>query len=161
MNKLNKYADIISGTILFIVACILFIASFSILQRASSTAIGPQFMPQLVAVIFAVLSLCIVTSGIKKVCNAQSEQGDFPVSVKEMIPVVLTIALMIFYVAAMPLLGFILSTILYLFFQFIILDIHWKAKVYKYVIIAIATSGITYYVFRHLFSLTLPTGILF
>jgi putative tricarboxylic transport membrane protein len=71
----------------------------------------------------------------------------------------LTFVLIFLYLALLEPLGFLLSTAVYLFFQFIVLS-RKKPNLPLYGLLSISTSAIVYYLFVKVFILFLPAGIL-
>lgn len=156
-----RNGDVYSGIFFIVYAIVLFIATFSIRQLDVAT-IGSDFVPRLVLGGMFILSAILVIQGLRKRKaeedhrSTEKEQGE-KANYKSVLS---TIALMIGYVALIDLLGFLISTVVYLVLQFILLTdrSHWKIPMY--VVIAIVTSGLIYYIFRMVLHVMLPTGIL-
>lgn len=75
--------------------------------------------------------------------------------------VIKTIALIVAYVAFLDLAGFVIMSIVYLFAQFIVLTPLDRKKNYLvYGIIAVVASVGIYLIFRYVFSMMLPEGLL-
>ena len=75
--------------------------------------------------------------------------------------VIQTALLIILYIALFDMVGFIVMTILYLFFQFIVLTpSDKKINPVLYGIIAVAVSVFVYTVFRYALDIMLPQGII-
>ncbi|KKA07953.1 hypothetical protein VP02_10820 [Pseudomonas ogarae] len=82
------------------------------------------------------------------------EAIDYPTVIKSM-------ALVLLYTALMVPLGFVITTVLYLYAQFIVLTpADEKVKHLRYALIAVVSAVLIFYIFRHGFDLLLPVGLL-
>ncbi|MBC3382944.1 tripartite tricarboxylate transporter TctB family protein [Pseudomonas sp. SWRI12] len=82
------------------------------------------------------------------------EAIDYPTVIKSM-------ALVLLYTALMEPLGFVITTVLYLYAQFIVLTpADEKVKHLRYALIAVVSAVLIFYIFRHGFDLLLPVGLL-
>jgi putative tricarboxylic transport membrane protein len=70
------------------------------------------------------------------------------------------VIILILYPLILPILGFILGTFLFLFFQIFLLTKKEKRIIWKIVLLSIITPVILYTIFVYGFSLILPQGIL-
>ena len=166
-----KYQDVISGFFLLIVSVAMFAVTFSF-EALTVSKVGPDFMPKIIASMIMIFSIIIIANGLKKakVHNEntgayQESQGDDTKSVskdekKNLLPVMMTLGLMIGYFVLIPILGFLLMTALYLFLQMLLLSHKSNRKIWLFAILSIATSALIYYVFRSVFYVMLPTGII-
>lgn len=166
-----KYQDVLSGVFLLIVSVIMFVATFSF-EALTVSKVGPDFMPKIIASIMMIFSIIIIFNGWKKV-NVQNENTVPNQSIKEkdtksvskekkysFLPVIITLGLMIGYFILIPILGFLIMTALYLFLQMLVLSHKSNRKIWLFVIISIATSALVYFIFRSVFYVMLPTGII-
>lgn len=72
-----------------------------------------------------------------------------------------TLALVLLYTALMEPVGFVITTVLYLYAQFIVLTPgEQKVKHLQYALIAVVSAVLIFYIFRHGFDLLLPVGLL-
>jgi putative tricarboxylic transport membrane protein len=72
-----------------------------------------------------------------------------------------TLALVLLYTALMEPVGFVVTTVLYLYAQFIVLTPgEQKVKHLQYALIAVVSAILIFYIFRHGFDLLLPVGLL-
>lgn len=162
MKIINRYIDIVSGMFWILIAAAAYLLSLSIVQRASvENTVGPQFMPKLVAVLIMAAGILIVVNGFRQIEKRNCVTGSFPEEKRDMVTVIITIALMTAYVMSLKALGFIASTTFYLFFQLSVFRTDWRSGIMKNAITAVMVACITYFLFRYGFSLTLPTGALF
>lgn len=155
---MNRYKDMISGTFLLLVAVMLYAATFNI-RTFMETAYGATFVPRLIAIVIAVLSLILVIQGIKK---AKQSGGE---AVAESVPksgkhVMITFGLIIGYILVLNKLGFILSTAVYSTLQMYVLSDFNRRRILLFAIISASASVILYLVFKKLLYVMLPSGIL-
>ncbi|TWT06519.1 tripartite tricarboxylate transporter TctB family protein [Planococcus sp. CPCC 101016] len=167
-----KHEDVFSGAFLLVVSVIIFITSFSF-EALTTSLVGPAFMPQIIAIIMAIFSVIITVSGFKKSKSA-TEKTTTPEEVKEeelqeelivtekksYKPVLISLALMIGYVALLSYVGFLIMTIVYIFLQMLLLSHITHRKVWLFLLISVVTSAAIYYLFRNVFYVMLPTGII-
>lgn len=162
-----KYEDVFSGIFLLVVSVIMFFTAYSF-EALTTSLVGPAFMPQVIAIIMAIFSVVIAVNGFKK-SKAADEEIDIPASAEEELivtekksykPVLISLALMIIYVALLPYIGFLIMTSVYIFFQMLILSHVTHRKVWLFLLISVVTSATIYYLFRNVFYVMLPTGII-
>lgn len=176
----SKYEDIFSGFFLLVVSAIMFVATFSF-QALTTTFVGPAFMPQIISVTIAIFSLVIIASGFKKAKNTKAETqadgltetaeekgtgeevyaGEF-LEEKESgyKAVLITLAAMAIYIFLIPIIGFLITTAIYLFVQMLILCHKTKIRIALFAVISVVSSVLIYYLFRNVFFVMLPTGII-
>ncbi len=158
-RKRDLYLGI--GFLLFSIG--VWIASFSI-KHLVVARIGSAFVPQLAATLLALLSITLILQAIFQAPASTSRQGklteqDAEAASKRKKRVRLTFLLILFYLVLLEPVGFLITTTLYLFFQFWVLSRR-QPNLPLYGIIAISTSIIIYYLFVKVFVLFLPAGIL-
>lgn len=166
-----KYNDVFSGFFLLVVSVVMYIATYSF-EALTTTVVGPAFMPQIISVAIGVFSILIIVNGFRKVRHEKKEET-IPEPVVEVHddemtpgeqdsykPVIMTLLLMVVYVILMPIVGFLITTILYIFLQMMILSHKTTRKIWLFALVSIVSSIIIYYVFRNVFYVMLPTGIM-
>jgi hypothetical protein len=158
----NKFADIISGTILLIISLIIFIFANKI-PRLVVTSIGPGFMPKFVAIIMGGLSILLIIKGIlEKSVIVENEK--IPTHQNENILVkyidFITVALLFAYAIGIAKLGFILATILYLVIHISIMGFKERQNIIITILIAIVFAVGIYFLFTKVLYVMLPAGIL-
>lgn len=164
-----KYQDVYSGLFLLIVSGVIFFTAFSF-EALTTTRIGPAFMPQIIGIIMAVFSIIIVINGFRKSREVnEGSAAEEEVSVEDELivtekrsykPVILTLVLMIVYLALMPYIGFLIMTTVYMFVQMLVLAHITNRRIWLFLIISVITSAAIYYLFRNVFYVMLPTGII-
>lgn len=157
----KKYGDyVVSG----------FFMSFSVAMLVLSTqikkskimAIGPEFMPKVIATIMLILSIALLVSTISqhKVRVAEAEaMGSKKVDYKR---VIYSLLLVLSFVLALKPVGFTLTSLLFLPLEMFVLapdEERTKKDAIKYVIISTIFTFIVYFLFRYGFKILLPVGI--
>ncbi len=159
-QKKNVYA----GILLFIVFLLFFLLSFSIEIKRATGSMTSRSVPQVISVLGMIVSLYMVLKNLMayraKKKNGGVETEEVPV--KRWTLMGLSVVLLIAYVGSMRAIGFILSSILYLFLQMVSISEDRSAKrVVLLAVIAIAVPILFYIPFRYGFKLMLPIGTLF
>lgn len=140
-----------------------------------SIGVGSRFLPMLMAAGIFLLSTLLLFGGLKKQTEPVSETAsavDIPdvdnnqpqqKTSNEKTTVLATSLLLIGYVVALPVLGFILASTLYMAGQSLIslmMTSQHKKRFFMFVLpISFAVSLLLYYVFRVGFNLMLPIGL--
>ena len=157
--KYLRNKEILSGAFLVILSVILLFSTESFNTSSISAYGNPATVPRIILVLLAVISVMILISGILKV----RKEGDTDESAKpdmnERLPFILTFILIAVYILSVSILGYIVSTTIYLFLQIFILSCFSKKRLVLNVIIAIGTAVILFCIFRYGFDVFLPRGI--
>lgn len=157
---IKRYKETIYGAIFFIVAVAYYATSFSIkmYRGYGDTGVDSRFLPQLLATFLMILSVVQIIHGLK---NSKTYSGISDTDAKMFgLKVILTVIFIAVYIALMPVIGFLIMTALYLFFQITLLM---PAEQRNYLLsakIAVVFSTIVYFLFVQVLSLILPRGIL-
>lgn len=151
----NKTRDIICSIIFLLTGLFLFQQSLGI-KSIMEKDLGSGFMPKVIAVSLTTIALLkLVLSIVKKDSENKSSKED-----SDSMGGLLTIGALLFYVLTFEIIGFILSTALYLFFQITILNNQENRKLGLFLIISIGFSIAIYGLFVYLIDRPLPIGIL-
>lgn len=159
----NKYKDIIAGGFLFAIGIIMFFASFNIKVVAGMTVgIGSDFMPKIGAIILAFLGATILILGFKKIKNTDLSQENTTVNTnhKRLAVVAFSLVSIALYIFLINILGFMISTALYIFAQITLLAPKGKVNYLLFTVVSLIVSSSIYYTFVKAFDLMLPAGIL-
>ena len=162
-----RYKDILGGLFWLLVAVGMFYASFNIrvlaIGSGSTSFVGSGFMPRLVAVGMVILSCIIIwQSWQKNKVTDRSASSKDSCSVRETyLPVVVSVALLVVYIAFMEKLGFVIMTAVYLCGQMLILATAEHRKPVLFVVVSIVSALAIYYTFVEVFQLMLPENRLF
>jgi putative tricarboxylic transport membrane protein len=162
----NKLVDILSAVFLAALSFLLYVSTFSFKQLTIS-AIGSAFMPQIVAIGLFILSVVLFINafiGWKKEKKSAEETEESQIKEeKEKISytlVFISLGLMVIYLFLISKIGFLIATSAYLFIQIYLISPDDKRSPIKFAITSIVTSVLVYYVFKNVFYLMLPAGIL-
>ncbi|AOT72079.1 tripartite tricarboxylate transporter TctB family protein [Geosporobacter ferrireducens] len=156
---LNRYREAIYGIVFFIIAAAYYAASFNIkiYQSYGDSGVDSRFLPQLLGIFLMILSTIQIVKGIKLV---RIYEGDRVAEKIISIKVILTVAFIVLYVALMPVVGFLIMTAVYLFFQIILLMPPDNKKYLLALEISTIFSIVVYFLFVQVLTLILPRGIL-
>ena len=155
---MKRYADLISGGLLALVGIILLVESRNI-RAMMEMEFGPKIMPQIYSVALIGLGAAIAVSSLVRARKGAFPSGKWQHSTIGRFRVVATMGLVVFYVAALRPLGFLATSIVYLFFQFLVLGgAANKWRLLPYLIVAVAVSLGIYHLFYGVFNVFLPVG---
>ena len=169
MDKKQYLQDIIPGIVisLFSLAYMVFIPGIKTFTGLGATPLTNHFIPYLWGSCLLILGIWITIRGFHKRKKYLADGGKVEkVSVLQVLrerrEVVASFLALSFYVAFMGILGFIPMTLLYVFFQILILTPRekWNKTWLPAIITALLTSGALFYIFRYLLNVLLPVGIL-
>lgn len=157
----RKYGDIIVG--LFYTA----LGGFTIylaqqLPKSKVMKIGPDFMPMVIGVLIVALALMLLFSSIKNFKANAAKAEAMPADTSDYKRVLASLVLVVIYVNILAPVGFILSTLGYLFLQIIVLapdDRRTAKNILMYAIIDVIFVLVVFFLFRYGFKIVLPSGI--
>ena len=118
-----------------------------------------KIMPTLLGVLLAILSVFCIVQGIRKMKAADEAQAK-KLDRGDLMAVVFTFAVIIGYILVMPILGFILSTVIYLILQMLILAPAEKRNYLLFTIVAVVFTALVFVAFRIGLQQLLPRGII-
>ena len=154
----------VSSSIVYIcVSLFLFIGSFWI-PATTSDILGSRFFPRLTAVLMMILALQLLISSVIKMKKLPKEETE---EKKEKLskPFLLTALILFLYYVLIQIVGFIITSILYLIAQSVILmpdeDVRDPKKMTVPVIVSVVLPIVLYFIFLKGFQIQLPTGRLF
>lgn len=161
--------DFITGGVVAVVAVIMFAMTFSFKEFAGATVgVGVEFMPRVIAVLMFITAGAIFINAIRnrgkqlKVVDGETglEVEEEDTNSKNYKKLAKSLGIMIVYALLTQFIGFLLASILYLITQMFILSDSNKKKLILFGIVSIAISVIVYFIFRNVFYVMLPQGIL-
>lgn len=162
----SKNKDMIAGAFLLLVAVGYFLLSFQIKLSNIDRMVGSRLFPQICGVLLALFSCGLIAGNIMR--NRRESPADAGEEAKDPAarPVYRnTILVLVSYAAfiwALNALGFVVSTVAYLFTQMIILrGASEKSRYFLYAVITALSTIAIYYLFNNVFYLILPKGNLF
>ena len=157
MTKLWKNSRLVFALLLLLSGIIAFIDSF-LIKEGVMMARGGDFMPRIVTFLWVIFSFIIVlktskedaAKNTKKTENNEDQKG-----------FILTLLLLIAYAFLVGILGFLLSSVIYLFVQILIFAPKSKHNYLLISIISVVIPVFIYWIFNSVFMLILPSGIIF
>lgn len=152
-----KYRDIITGTFSVALATLVYILSFGV-RDFSAVRLGPGFVPRITSVFLGILGLILLVQGFRSLTAGTG--GPAAARGKSRHTVLLSFLLMFAYIALLDPVGFILTTMAYLFLQITLLAHESHRRYVLFAVISIGTSVAAYYLFVGFFEVMIPAGIL-
>jgi len=150
----DKTRDAICSLVFMSFGIFIFFQSLKIIPRMGKD-IGSGYMPKIVSGSIVALSILKLVLTLSKRTNEKEKKEN-----SDTLGGILTIVLLAVYTLSFNILGFILSTVMYLFFQILILSDENNRKIPLFAIIAIVVPVAIYTLFVHVIKSSLPTGIL-
>ena len=158
----KKYGDIVVG-IFFAVLGAAMILLAKMLPKSKVMEIGPEFMPTVIGMVILVLALALLFLAVKNFkMHVQELEASNYKDTSDYKRVVLSILLVLVYVLTMKPVGFIITTLVYLFLQMYVLapeENRTKKDVITLLIIDVVFTFIVFFLFRYGFKIVLPAGI--
>lgn len=161
---IKKYGDFISGIFLLVVTG-LYASQIGGIKIINSGSVDAAFIPKLVAGLMFFLSVCLILSSVCKLKAQQSETectaGEGQTEKIRWIPAVMTVVLLLLYVVFFERIGFLITTALYLFAQFMVLAPERSIKrAVQFAAASAVSAYILQYIFIRMLYVMLPEGIL-
>ncbi len=151
----SKTRDIVCSSLFLIVGMFTFANALEI-KPLMAKDLGSGFMPKvigvsliIIAVIKLILTLINKKESKEKILNDDIDQKGG----------LLTIGIFLFYVLTFEMLGFIVSTVIYLFFQMLILSNDKNRNCKLFVLISVIFSVVVYALFVYVINRPLPIWI--
>ncbi|MDR7870467.1 MAG: tripartite tricarboxylate transporter TctB family protein [Tissierellaceae bacterium] len=172
----KKYIDVLAALFTIIFA-FLFGYFTKDIKLIDVDVLGGRFFPNILSIILGILGISLLITSLYKI-KVDNNNIDNDVEIIEdsstvvtksygklkvlsRYPDIISIILLFIYTISMKYLGFIISSVIYLFLQMNVLSIYRKSKNYLlYGLVSVVVPIIVYYIFTQIFSLTLPEGIL-
>ena len=149
MSRFSR--DGVAGLVCFAGALLLLFMSRGLPQPAL-VPIGPAFYPRILFAVTAVLSGILVVGDLVSRRRAAARPAEYRL-------VVVAFAVFAAYVAALPLLGYRVATLLFVAVLQAVLEPPANARRWVLLlVVAVATTAVTYYVFERYLSVLLPRG---
>lgn len=152
----EKQKDILCSMIFLILGAGVFVYSATI-KNVIKTDVGPAFAPRIVTM--GIIILAVIKLGLS-IKNNTPEYTKKTTKNENTLNGLLTIVALGLYVALFDVLGFVISSALYLFFQMYLLMSAEKRNYVTMGIISITVPVVIYFLFVKAFNLMLPTGLL-
>ena len=165
---MSKYRDLIVGVVFLAIAGF-YLYQSTLIEIAGGSAVGPAFLPEIIAGITALLSVILIVMSFNKLKReaGQSTEKSTENTKTEDAPnnmaVALTMLLILAFVSLFESVGFIPMTVIYLFLQFNVAapknQKTLKHQAYFLIGSFVLAFGINY-LFVNAFNVMLPQGIL-
>lgn len=156
---LKKYGDLATGIVFLAIAVVFYVLAGQ-LPPSLLGGVGSDFMPKILAVGTGILSVLQMISGVKTMrkdfSGEAAEEEDRP----EYVRVLATVVSFGLYVTVMEKVGFLISSVVYLFAQMVILAPKEKRNYVLLAVIAVVFNIVVYFIFRNALNVMLPKGIL-
>ena len=157
----RKYGDIIVGIFYAVLgAAVIYLAKQ--LPKSRVMKIGPDFMPTVIGALILILALILLFTSIKNFKRNAAKAEAMPADTSDYKRVLASLVLVVVYVNILAPVGFILSTLGYLFLQILVLAPDGKRKsndVMLYAVIDVVFVFVVFFLFRYGFKIVLPAGM--
>jgi putative tricarboxylic transport membrane protein len=154
---MKRNADVISSSVLVLVAIVMLNETRRI-QALGIMEFGPKVMPRLLAGALLIVGAGILIPALLRLRRAPEAPAGASAPAIDHRRVALTAALITLYVFALRPLGFLVTTLLYLFGQFLVLGGAVRRRLPVYGALALAVAFGIYYLFYGAFKVLLPPG---
>ena len=160
--RFKKYRDLGFGVAALLFSAFYLINAAQIKTRPKLTPsyASAKIVPILLGVLLAALSVLCIVQSIRKLKTAAEEEPQTNMDKGDLMAVLLTFIVIIGYVLVLPMLGFCLSTILYLFLQMLVLAPAEKRNYALFAIVAVVFTAIVFVAFRVGLQQLLPRGVI-
>ncbi len=146
--------DRVTGLIAFILGCLVVVATLQLPPTNMAGDIGPRAFPFISAGLLIFCGAGLIITGRKK-----EEQPYF--TKKQMGRLTVIFGVMIVYCILLCYIGYIISTFLAAFILCAMFGKQKQIALWKSLVFAVLLTGILYISFVHVFSIQLPSGMLF
>ena len=153
---MKKYGDLICGSICAVIAAAVFVMSVQIGLKESAS-IGADFLPKIVSVILFVFSVILAVRGWRFARSGEMAPEEYPSNTRGVL--IMLTALVVYAYVFKPL-GFVLSTVPFLFLSIVLMSKKEETNYLKFSVITVVAVLAIYLIFTRVFSIRLPRGIL-
>ena len=157
----RKYGDIVTGLFYAVLGGVVIYLS-SQLPKSRVMKIGPDFMPMLIGIIILILALMLLFSAVKNFRTNAVKAKAAGADTSDYKRVLASLVLVVIYVNILAPVGFIVSTLGYLFLQIVVLapnDRRSAKNIITYAVIDVVFVFAVFFLFRYGFKIVLPAGI--
>lgn len=153
---MKKYADMTCGFIGVVLALVMLVLSINIGSQ-EGRIVGTALMPLVVSLMLLIFSAVLALRGFKSIKTYQEIGKKESVNIKGVI--VMIVACLVYAYLLTPL-GFVVSSVLFLFLLLYLMTKKEKRNYLKFGIITIISVLAIYFIFSNFFGIRLPQGIL-
>lgn len=158
MKKYLSDKNFLAGIIFFFVSLAYLFGAYSI-ETKGIVAIESDFMPKIYGYILLIASTILIITSWRKLQTLEDKEESSSSDIKR---VLLVLVLILAYISLIDFLGFIISSIPFLFFLSLLLTPEYIEKKYwVYIIFSILLPIVAYFGFSYYLNLTMPSGLLF
>lgn len=157
----RKYGDIVTGIFYAVLGGVVIFLSQQ-LPKSKVMKIGPDFMPMLIGIVILILALILLVTSIKNFKANSEKVASMPADTSDYKRVLASLVLVVIYVNILAPVGFIISTLAYLFLQIVVLapnDRRTLKHLTSYAVLDIVFVFVVFFLFRYGFKIVLPAGI--
>lgn len=147
-----NYIDALFFLVIGIIIRVLIPYQVTMTDGMEDGIVSPSLFPKIVAWLLIILSLFRLTSVYLK-----SDKRNINIEVKKLYKFLSCLTVIIGYVILIPLIGFLLSSMIAVFCLTKLLG---KSKWYNAMLLSVITSSVIYYSFTKFLNIALPSGIL-
>lgn len=154
--------DIAAGTVLILLAAVVYLDSYNI-RVIAKTTLDAAFFPRFLAALIVVLSIVII---VRAAVSLFKKRDSFPETAqsvgekKSITPALSTLGLFGLYVFSIESIGFLLTTPVYILCQAYVLAPAPQRNPKLFALLGVAASVIIYCIFKFGFQLMVPSGLL-
>ena len=153
---LKKYGDFIAGLCGIALSVYIFVTGYQIGQMEGKL-FGAGFLPKLVAVGLFVCCAILTYRGYIIMRTTQVEPSPYK---KNYLGAYGIFLLMVLYAVCLKPVGFIISSIVFLFIAILMATKRENWKIFRFLILTVVLVLAVYFVFKGIFEIRLPEGIL-
>lgn len=146
-----KKANIIVSSIIIVIS-IYFLFLTQTIKDAAGGKLGPRFFPYVVLLVIIGLSIVVIGQTLK----SKEQDESIKMSKSELIKVVITLVFFIIYITIMDKIGFMISTVLFLFFLSSFYYGEINKGLIKIFIFSLIAPFCLYQLFNNVFNVLLP-----
>ena len=146
----KQTVDITTSIILLVLCLTGFLLAGNISVPQDTTGYGPTFFPRLVLILLALLSSILLIKGIR---SYKHDEEKIHFDKDSMLKTAVFIILLLIYLVLFFVIGFIFSSIIFLFIAQLIFGIR---NITKLVVVSVFVPIILYFIFTNLFQIPLP-----
>nr|WP_321262228.1 tripartite tricarboxylate transporter TctB family protein [uncultured Sphaerochaeta sp.] len=149
------------GVFSILFGILIFLLSLDIRDFAA-VGVGAKFFPRIASLGFIILGLIFIAGQVRIQIqmNTYKESTEKPQFTFSINPAVFSMLLLVVYVAAISVLGYIISSVIYIYFQILILNRGKTMHHLRFVMIAVVSSATSYFLFVRIFGVMITAGLL-
>jgi uncharacterized membrane protein len=158
---IKKYGDMIVGGFFMILSAGMMIMA-KMLPKSTIMDIGPDFMPMCIGIVTFILAAAMAFLNVKNLKARTAEAEKMEKEDLDYKRMIISFMLILVYVYLLQLVGFIVTTILYLPFQMYVLapdEKKTKKDIIQLAVITVIFTIVVFFLFRYGFKIILPAGI--